>query len=149
MKVGGQRHAQAALPQERAVTHCIGGWVGPRAGLDGCGKSRSPDRPARSEPLYRLRYPRPRLHGVYCRWKNLLFPVLSPSPLPSTKHLSFWERRLTFSPPARVAALKHTISPSHWQAEVTIRSNKLHHGKRHCPLPVLLVSFRAPLLEDL
>jgi len=21
-------------------THCIGGWVGPRAGLDGCGKSR-------------------------------------------------------------------------------------------------------------
>jgi hypothetical protein len=21
---------------------CIGGWVGPRAGLDGCGKSRPP-----------------------------------------------------------------------------------------------------------
>jgi len=34
MGVGGQRHAPAALP------HCIGGWVGPRAGLDGCGKSR-------------------------------------------------------------------------------------------------------------
>jgi hypothetical protein len=35
--------------------------VGPRAGLDGCEKSRpagirSPDRPARSESLYRLRY---------------------------------------------------------------------------------------------
>ena len=27
-------------PRERRVTHCIGGWVGPRAGLDGCGKSR-------------------------------------------------------------------------------------------------------------
>jgi hypothetical protein len=27
-------------PQERPGTHCIGGWVGPRAGLDECGKSR-------------------------------------------------------------------------------------------------------------
>jgi hypothetical protein len=47
-------------PRKRPVTHCIGGWVGPRAGMDGCGKSyptriRSPDRPARSESLYRLR----------------------------------------------------------------------------------------------
>ena len=25
---------------ERPGTHCIGGWVSPRAGLDGCGKSR-------------------------------------------------------------------------------------------------------------
>ena len=23
------------LPRERAGTHCAGGWVGPRAGLDG------------------------------------------------------------------------------------------------------------------
>ena len=42
------------LPRERPCTHCIGGWVGPRAVLDGCGKIllptgiRSPDRPARS-----------------------------------------------------------------------------------------------------
>ena len=40
--VGGQRQAPAALPRERPGTHCIGGWVGPRAGLDGCGKSRPP-----------------------------------------------------------------------------------------------------------
>jgi len=38
--------------------------VGLRAGLDGCGKSRptgirSPDRPARSESLYRLSHPGP------------------------------------------------------------------------------------------
>jgi hypothetical protein len=38
--------------------------VGPRAGLDRCGKSRphgirSPDRPARSQSLHRLRYPGP------------------------------------------------------------------------------------------
>ena len=29
-------------PWERPGTHCIGGWVGPRARLDGCGKSRPP-----------------------------------------------------------------------------------------------------------
>jgi len=40
MVMGGQRHAPAALPQGKTPTHCIGGWVGLRAGLDGCGKSR-------------------------------------------------------------------------------------------------------------
>jgi len=40
-------------PRERRGTHCTGGWVGPGAGLDSCGKScptgiRSPDLPARS-----------------------------------------------------------------------------------------------------
>jgi hypothetical protein len=39
--VTGQRHSPAALyPRERPGTHCTGGWVGPRAGLDICGKSR-------------------------------------------------------------------------------------------------------------
>jgi hypothetical protein len=27
-------------PRKRKWTHCIGGWVGPRSGLDGCGNSR-------------------------------------------------------------------------------------------------------------
>jgi len=41
--VGGQRHAPAALPPgKRPGTHCIGGWVGSSADLDGCGKSRPP-----------------------------------------------------------------------------------------------------------
>ena len=41
MGVGGQRHAPAALlPRKRPSTHCTGGWLGPRVGLDGCGKSR-------------------------------------------------------------------------------------------------------------
>jgi hypothetical protein len=49
-------------PRERHGTHCKEGWVGPRAGLDVCEKShpngiRSPDRPARSQSLYRLSYP--------------------------------------------------------------------------------------------
>jgi hypothetical protein len=36
MGVSGQRHTPAALcPGERTPgTHCTGGWVGPRAGLD-------------------------------------------------------------------------------------------------------------------
>jgi hypothetical protein len=76
MGVGGQRYASAALPG----TYCIGGLVGPRAGLDRCGKYRptgirSPDRPAHSDSLYRLRYPGPFYgystkkiwHGVWSR----------------------------------------------------------------------------------
>ena len=36
-----QRHDPAALyPREKPGTHCTGGWVSPRAGLDRCGKSR-------------------------------------------------------------------------------------------------------------
>jgi len=53
--VRGQRHAPAVLySRKRPGTHCTGGWVSPRAGLDRCGKSRpigirSPDRPTRSQ----------------------------------------------------------------------------------------------------
>jgi hypothetical protein len=36
MGVGGQCHAPAALPQGRPTTHCIGGWVGPTAGMYEC-----------------------------------------------------------------------------------------------------------------
>jgi len=56
-------------PRGRRVgTHCRGGWVGPRAGLDGFGKSRirSPDRSARSESLYRLRSPGPLCVSTVC-----------------------------------------------------------------------------------
>ena len=38
--VGGQRHALPALPLERPGANCTGGWVGPWACLDGCGKFR-------------------------------------------------------------------------------------------------------------
>ena len=38
-----QRHAPTALyPRERHGTHCTGGWVGPRAGMDKCGKFHPP-----------------------------------------------------------------------------------------------------------
>jgi hypothetical protein len=37
----GQSHVPAALsPGKGPGTHCTEGWVGPRAGLDGSGKSR-------------------------------------------------------------------------------------------------------------
>jgi len=39
--VRGKRHAPAALyPRKRRGTHCTGGWVVSRVGLDRCGKSR-------------------------------------------------------------------------------------------------------------
>jgi hypothetical protein len=49
-------------PLERPGTHCTGGWVGPRAVLDLCEKSRpagirSLGRPDRSQSLCRLSYP--------------------------------------------------------------------------------------------
>jgi len=66
MRVGGQRHAPAALPSvKRPGTHCIGGWVGPRVGVDGCGKSRPPPGfdPRTVQPVAsrynRLSYPGP------------------------------------------------------------------------------------------
>jgi hypothetical protein len=34
MGVGGQRTLRPLYPRERPDTHCIEGWVGPRAGLD-------------------------------------------------------------------------------------------------------------------
>ena len=39
MGVGRQRHAPAAYLRDLPGTHCIGGWVDPRIGLDGCGKA--------------------------------------------------------------------------------------------------------------
>jgi hypothetical protein len=65
--VGGECHARAVLPKEISGIHCIGGWVGPTASLERCGKSRpsgirSPDRPAHSESLHRLSNPDP--HGT-------------------------------------------------------------------------------------
>ena len=65
MKAGGQRHALAALlAGKRPVTLWRGGWIGPRASLDGFRKTRPhrdsiPDRPARRESLRRLSYTGP------------------------------------------------------------------------------------------
>jgi hypothetical protein len=60
LEIGGWSMANPGclIPGKRPDTHCIGGWVGPRAGLDGCGKSRPPngirqaDNPAQCDSLY-------------------------------------------------------------------------------------------------
>ena len=46
----GQSHAPIAFTLERPGTRCLGGWVGPRSGLDGCGKSRPPTPPMGFDP---------------------------------------------------------------------------------------------------
>jgi hypothetical protein len=45
MEASGQFHVPAALPPEKEplVTHWIGGWVGPRAGLDAVMKRKIPN----------------------------------------------------------------------------------------------------------
>jgi hypothetical protein len=61
--VRGQRHALATFyPRERPDSHCTGGWVGTRAGLERCGNLvptgiRSLDRLASIQSLYLLSYP--------------------------------------------------------------------------------------------
>ena len=61
MGVGDHRHAPAVLLSgERPGIHCIGGWVGPRPGLDGCGKSRRlPGFDSRTVQPVAIRYPGP------------------------------------------------------------------------------------------
>jgi hypothetical protein len=68
---GSASRPDRSLPRERPGTHCIGGWVGPRAGLDRCGKSRSPPGfDPRTVQLVASRYTgyatRPTLTGILC-----------------------------------------------------------------------------------
>jgi hypothetical protein len=64
MGVGGQRHATAALPPGKTqypLSRRLGGPQGPSGQVRKTSPPiRSPDRPARSESLYRLRYPGPK-----------------------------------------------------------------------------------------
>ena len=54
MGLGGQHHFPAAFPLGKTrITHCTGGWVGPRAGLDGCGKYRPQRDPVPDPPAHR------------------------------------------------------------------------------------------------
>ena len=74
--MSGQQDALAALyPRERPGTHFTGGWVGPRAALEGRKNSSPPGfDPGPSSPsLYRLSYPAHKLsllHCVFFRWHD-------------------------------------------------------------------------------
>jgi hypothetical protein len=74
-EVAGQRHAPADLPPGRPDTHCIGAWVGCRTGKENLAHAgiRSPDRPARSQSLYRLSYRGPRCLTFPKRYRALIF----------------------------------------------------------------------------
>ena len=66
-------------PRERPGTRCKGGWVGPRVGLDGCGKSRRlPGFDPRTVQPVASRYTDPLMiqhFADYCaEYKLLLFP---------------------------------------------------------------------------
>jgi hypothetical protein len=88
MGVSGQRHAQVAFsPGERTPgTHCTGGWVGPRAGLDTEARGKillrlpeiepqSPGVPVRSQTLYCLSYPAPEYLGA-TEYKEKSFVII-------------------------------------------------------------------------
>jgi hypothetical protein len=67
-------------PWERPGTHCTGGCVGLRAGLDECENLaptgiRSPERPARKQSLYRLSYPAHIYIYIYIYSNNGRHPV--------------------------------------------------------------------------
>jgi hypothetical protein len=56
-------------PGNRPGIHCVGGWVGPKAGLKNLApphptRIRPPDRVARSESLKRLSYPRSKTNSL-------------------------------------------------------------------------------------
>jgi hypothetical protein len=64
MGMGGQRHAPAALPLGKPRYPLYGGWVCPRTGLNGCGKSRGP-------PIFDPRT----VHPVASRYTDCLIPA--------------------------------------------------------------------------
>ena len=99
--VGGQRHAPAAFLPGKTRYHCTGGGLGPRAGLDRWGKSRPhkgvrfPDRPARSESLYRLRYPGPLMRtrpwlSTHKKWRNMLPADVTMTGLCFSRHCTLY-----------------------------------------------------------
>jgi len=76
----GQRHAPVALyHRERPGTHCTVGWVGTPGPVWTGGENlaptviRSPDRPVRSQSLYRLSYP---AHVVYSKRHIMSFMIV-------------------------------------------------------------------------
>ena len=92
-------------PRELSVAQCIGLWLCPRVGLDGCGKSRHPsgirtsDRPACSESLYRLSY-RASQRRIYCVRNDISLPAMQfVYSCGSTAWRYVWVPSVAFLPP--------------------------------------------------
>jgi hypothetical protein len=84
------RLCRIAIGERASGIHCIGGWVGPRAGLGAVEernilpyRQSNPGRPARSPSLYRLNYPGS-LYGANSFSHSILF---DPVPWSASKKL--------------------------------------------------------------
>ena len=93
--------------EKRPGTHCAGGWVGPRTGLDGCGiyrpGIRSADRPARSESLYRLTCQGPNIYTYEWLYEVFFFFLALQPP----------SGVVFYSPVAGFSLLAYEVSWSH------------------------------------
>jgi hypothetical protein len=78
MGMGGQLHALVTLTTgNRHETHSTGSWVGPRAGLDGCGKSHPPPgfEPRSAQPVG-VRSKIEINHGIHAHPLYFVYPDL-------------------------------------------------------------------------
>jgi len=90
MGVGGQCHAPATLPPGKTRYPMHRSLGGPRADMDSAENLvttgiRFPERPACSKPLYRPRYPGPRITGmVFIKPAVKVFKIGNISVVPTT-----------------------------------------------------------------
>jgi hypothetical protein len=90
MEVSGQLYALAALPPRKRApgTYWIGGWVGPRAGLDAVSKRKIPSLRRESNPYH------PIVQPVASRYTNWVIPASSSSSSSSSSKLGFVHHQL-------------------------------------------------------
>ena len=127
MRVCGERHDPTVLtPGKGPGGHRTGGWVGSRAGLEGCGRSRPPTEirspvcPARIVLLYRLSHSSPHSEVVSGNSKrsngnNRNFKRKRPicGPLTRTRKRINYNRCATVQRAFVVVSTSRTASPPH------------------------------------
>jgi len=127
--VSGQQHAPAALyPREIPGTHFTGGWVGPRAGLDG----RKISSPLGFDPgpsLYRLSHP---------AYNSLKWSVLFRTTHPKPASIPFFPIHATRSahliaPINSLSAMfSNTLIPSSAPCPLNITATHTEHVQENC-----------------
>jgi len=141
--VRGQRHAPAApYPRERPGTHCTGGWVGLRAGLDLCGKSRptgirSPDRPARKMKIFQINLNVSRIY-----WAIFRLTVCQEQPH-YFLNLGYHESVIKVVFQISYTIVSHTAyssqAHSYWPEYGTLKSRNMKGGSKYTFIPLSYV----------